>query len=154
MGELHYDEAATKKLLAMYVTPDVIVQRRQFLRALNPQNGENVLDVGSGPGFLAAEIAEVTGPAGSVHGIDVSEPMVNLARDHCAQLPWVTFSQADATQLPSSDNSFEAAISTQVLEYVSDVDAALAATVFHSGQIPIPELKQTLAAAGIEVRPC
>jgi cyclase len=36
----------------------------------------------------------------------------------------------------------------------ADVDAALAATVFHSGQIPIPELKQTLAGAGIEVRPC
>ncbi len=37
---------------------------------------------------------------------------------------------------------------------LADVDAALAATVFHSGQIPIPGLKQTLAAAGIEVRPC
>jgi len=36
----------------------------------------------------------------------------------------------------------------------ADVDAALAATVFHSGQIPIPELKRTLADAGIEVRPC
>ncbi len=36
----------------------------------------------------------------------------------------------------------------------ADVDAALAATVFHSGQIPIPELKKELAAAGIEVRPC
>jgi cyclase len=36
----------------------------------------------------------------------------------------------------------------------ADVDAALAATVFHSGQIPIPQLKQQLAAAGIEVRPC
>jgi len=36
----------------------------------------------------------------------------------------------------------------------ADVDAALAATVFHSGQIPIPQLKQTLASAGIEVRPC
>lgn len=36
----------------------------------------------------------------------------------------------------------------------ADVDAALAATVFHSGQIPIPQLKQTLAHAGIEVRPC
>lgn len=36
----------------------------------------------------------------------------------------------------------------------ADVDAALAATVFHSGQIPIPGLKQTLAEAGIEVRPC
>jgi len=36
----------------------------------------------------------------------------------------------------------------------ADVDAALAATVFHSGQIPIPGLKQSLAQAGIEVRPC
>lgn len=36
----------------------------------------------------------------------------------------------------------------------ADVDAALAATVFHSGQIPIPDLKRSLAAAGIEVRPC
>lgn len=36
----------------------------------------------------------------------------------------------------------------------ADVDAALAATVFHSGQIAIPDLKKELAAAGIEVRPC
>jgi len=36
----------------------------------------------------------------------------------------------------------------------ADVDAALAATVFHSGQIPIPGLKRSLADAGIEVRPC
>jgi len=36
----------------------------------------------------------------------------------------------------------------------ADADAALAATVFHSGQIPIPALKQELRAAGIEVRPC
>jgi imidazole glycerol-phosphate synthase subunit HisF len=36
----------------------------------------------------------------------------------------------------------------------ADVDAALAATVFHSGQILIPDLKRRLTAAGIEVRPC
>jgi len=126
MGELRYDEEATKKLLAMYVTPDVIEQRRQFLRTLNPTEGESIVDVGSGPGFLAAEIAKATGPAGSVHGLDISEPMVDLARHHCTQLPWVTFSRADATQLPYPDNSFDAAITTQVLEYVSDVDAAVA----------------------------
>jgi len=34
----------------------------------------------------------------------------------------------------------------------SDVDGALAASVFHSGAIAIPVLKQTLAAQGIEVR--
>lgn len=36
----------------------------------------------------------------------------------------------------------------------ADADAALAATVFHSGQIPIPALKQALSTAGVEVRPC
>jgi cyclase len=33
------------------------------------------------------------------------------------------------------------------------VDAALAASVFHSGELPIPELKAALRAADIEVRP-
>jgi len=36
----------------------------------------------------------------------------------------------------------------------ADVDAALAASVFHSGAIAIPDLKAVLAAAGIGVRPC
>ena len=125
MAELRYDEEATKKLLAMYVTPDVVTQRQQFLRALNPQRGERVLDVGSGPGFLAASIAEIIGPAGAVRGIDASEPMVDLAREHCAQLPWTEFAQADATNLPFPDNTFDAAVSTQVMEYIEKIDAAL-----------------------------
>ncbi len=35
----------------------------------------------------------------------------------------------------------------------ADVDAALAASVFHSGVIRIPELKSFLAANGVEIRP-
>ncbi len=35
----------------------------------------------------------------------------------------------------------------------ADVDAALAASVFHSGAIPIPDLKSFLAANGVEIRP-
>ena len=34
----------------------------------------------------------------------------------------------------------------------ADVDGALAASVFHSGAVAIPELKQALAKAGVEVR--
>ena len=34
----------------------------------------------------------------------------------------------------------------------ADVDGALAATIFHTGAVLIPELKQELAAAGVEVR--
>lgn len=36
----------------------------------------------------------------------------------------------------------------------ADVDAALAATVFHSGQIPVPALKSFLLEQHIRVRPC
>jgi cyclase len=36
----------------------------------------------------------------------------------------------------------------------ADVDGALAASVFHTGQIAIPELKQYLTRQGIGVRPC
>ena len=35
----------------------------------------------------------------------------------------------------------------------ADVDAALAAGVFHSGEIAIPELKRQLIASGVEIRP-
>jgi cyclase len=35
----------------------------------------------------------------------------------------------------------------------ADVDGALAASVFHSGAIPIPDLKNFLAEAGIRIRP-
>jgi cyclase len=41
---------------------------------------------------------------------------------------------------------------TQVFK-AAEVDAALAASVFHSGEIAIPELKQRLRADGVEVRP-
>lgn len=125
MTDLRFDEAATKGLLALYVTPDVVAQRAEFLGALNPQTGDRVLDVGSGPGFLASAIADATGPSGVVRGVDISEPLLSVARSHCAHLPWVEFRHGDATQLPYPDRAFDAAISTQVLEYVRDTDVAL-----------------------------
>ena len=65
-------------------------------------------------------------PAIMVCGIDISESLLSAARRHCAHRPWVEFRQADATAVPFPDRAFDAAISTQVLEYVRDVDAALA----------------------------
>ena len=126
MTELRFDEDATKRLLALYGTPDMVSQRGAFLRALSPKSGERVLDVGSGPGFLAGAIAAAVESRGAVDGIDISEPLLAVARTHCAHQPWVEFHRADATQLPFPEHSFDAVISTQVLEYVHDVDLALA----------------------------
>jgi len=125
MTELHFDEEAAKRLLAAYVTPDVVAQREQLLRVLAPKPGEQILDVGSGPGFLAAAIGEAVGSSGRVSGIDISEPLLAVARSHCAHLSWVDLRHADATRLPFGDDEFDAVISAQVLEYVRDVDAAL-----------------------------
>lgn len=125
MTALQYDKDATERLLSVYVTPDVVAQRNQFLHAFGPRPGERVLDVGSGPGFLAATIAETVGSSGWVCGVDISEPLLAVARSHCAHQSWVEFRHGDATQLPFPDHAFDALVSTQVLEYVRDVDAAL-----------------------------
>lgn len=126
MSVLEYDAAATKRLLAVYVTPDVVAQRAQFLRAMGPQLGERVLDVGSGPGFLASEIADAVGPSGHVCGVEISDPLIAIAQAHCAKRAWIEIRQGDAVRLPLPDDSFDAVVSTQVLEYVAEVDAAIA----------------------------
>ena len=56
-----------------------------------------------------------------------------------------------AVPLVASGGAGEAAHFADVFR-AADVDAALAASVFHSGAVPIPALKQALRAQGIEVR--
>jgi len=125
MAVLEYDDDATQRLLALYVTPDVVAQRAAFLHALAPQPGERVLDVGAGPGFLTAAIAEAVGKSGSVRGIDISEPLLEVARSQGRSEYDIEFRHGNATQLPFPDGSFDVVVTTQVLEYVPDVDAAL-----------------------------
>jgi ubiquinone/menaquinone biosynthesis C-methylase UbiE len=128
-AESVFDAAASRKLEAAYLTPDVVEQRHATLRALGLRPGERVLDVGSGPGLLAAEMARAVGPAGHVTGIDVSDAMLALGRRRCGDLDGagrVGFVKADATALPFPDATFDAATSVQVYEYVADLPSALA----------------------------
>jgi ubiquinone/menaquinone biosynthesis C-methylase UbiE len=64
----------------VYLTADVVEQRRQVLGLLGLAAGERVLDIGAGPGLLAADMARAVGPRGRVCGIDVSDAMLALAR--------------------------------------------------------------------------
>jgi SAM-dependent methyltransferase len=124
-----FDAAAARKLEAAYLTPDVVEQRHATLRALGLRAGERVLDVGSGPGLLAAEMAQAVGPAGHVTGIDVSDAMLALSRRRCGDLDpagRVGLVKADAAALPFRDATFDAATSIQVYEYVADLPSALA----------------------------
>jgi arsenite methyltransferase len=124
-----FDATASRKLQAAYLTPDVVEQRRTTLHALALRPGERVLDVGSGPGLLVAEMAQAVGPAGHVTGLDVSDAMLALGQRRCADLTGTgrpSFIKADATALPFADGAFDVAVSTQVYEYVADLPTALA----------------------------
>jgi arsenite methyltransferase len=120
---LQFDEESSRRLVAAYLTPDVVAQRRSVRGWLELGPGERVLDVGVGPGFLAAEMAGEVGADGMVAGIDISESMLALAKERGAA---VDLRAGSAGSIPYPDASFDVAVSTQVLEYVADIPAALA----------------------------
>ncbi|WP_028923827.1 methyltransferase domain-containing protein [Pseudonocardia acaciae] len=125
MTTLRFDERGARRTERMYASPDVVAQREQVLSLLAPQPGERVLDVGSGPGYLVASLAEAVGPGGTVHGLDPSPAMNALAAARTRELPWAHIDEGDAVALPYANGTFDAAVSTQVYEYVTDVAGAL-----------------------------
>jgi arsenite methyltransferase len=122
---LQFDEDLRRAMEMAYLTPDIAAARSEVIKALNVQVGESVLDIGSGPGFLAKDLAERVGPTGSTHGIDLAENMIEAGRKLCASQPWAEFQCGDAMSLPYPDASFDAVVSTQVYEYVPDLEGAL-----------------------------
>jgi arsenite methyltransferase len=123
--QMAFDEGTGRQLEALYRIGDV-ARRRGLVRSfLAAAPGERILDVGCGPGFLAAELHQEVGPAGSVVGVDASPAMLALAVRRCQGRPNVTFHKGDAASLPVADASFDAAVCVQVLEYVADTLAAL-----------------------------
>jgi len=125
---LDFDEQATRRIEASYRTPDVVEQRRAFLAAVAPRAGEHALDVGAGTGLLAHELAAELGPSGSVHAIDPSESMLAMAarRTPGPGAAPVEFRDGDALALPFEDSTFDVVVSTQVYEYVEEIERALA----------------------------
>ena len=123
---LTFDAAAARGIERMYVTPDVVAQRARFVQLLAPKPGEYLLDVGMGPGFLTHDLAPIVGERGLVAGVDSSAVMIDLAVKRCEGRGPCEFKLGDATQLPFGDANFDAVTSTQVYEYVADMESALA----------------------------
>src|SRR5215203_1433187 len=97
---------------------------RPRLERLRLRPGEDVIDVGCGPGFLCEQIADCVGPTGRVLGVDVSEDLLAFARGRNTR-DWLTYSYGDAMTLSTPDASLDVAVSAQALEFVQDPDRAL-----------------------------
>jgi ubiquinone/menaquinone biosynthesis C-methylase UbiE len=120
-----FDDVGARRIEAVYLTPDVVAQRQQVLQVIAPQTGERILDIGCGPGLTSQALGEAVGASGSVLAVDISEPMLGLARQRCQALLQVQFANLDVTHLPQADGAFDMALATQVYEYVPDIAQAL-----------------------------
>jgi SAM-dependent methyltransferase len=82
--------------------------------------GTRVLDVASGPGYVAAEAAR---RGATVRGVDVAEAMVARA---AAEHPDIDFRRADAQSLPFEDGGFDAVVGNFGLPHFGRPERAVA----------------------------
>ncbi|TVP56426.1 MAG: methyltransferase domain-containing protein [Gemmatimonadales bacterium] len=95
------------------------------MAALQP--GDEVLEVACGSGLVTVRAAEAVGPSGRVVATDLSEGMLERAREALAPAlaDRVTFERRDAEALGLHDEDFDVAIASLGLMYVPNPDAAL-----------------------------
>jgi SAM-dependent methyltransferase len=88
---------------------------RAFVEFLQVRPGDRVLEVGSGIGILAGEVAS-SAEGVRVTGVEVSPRQIAAARPHAS----VQYLQADAHRLDFPDVSFDLVYTRYVLEHVAD----------------------------------
>lgn len=86
------------------------------------QEGDTVIDLGSGAGNDVFVARHETGPTGKVLGIDFAESMIEKARKNAEKLGFnnVEFRYGDIEELPVSDNLADVIVSNCVLNLVPD----------------------------------
>jgi len=95
------------------------------LAQLNP--GETVLDLGSGGGIDVLLSARRVGPAGKAYGLDMTDEMLELARENQrkAGLENVEFLKGEIENIPLPEDSVDVIISNCVINLSADKDRVL-----------------------------
>jgi arsenite methyltransferase len=90
--------------------------------------GEVVLDLGSGGGIDVLLSARRVGPAGKAYGLDMTDDMLELARENQrkAGVENVEFLKGEIEHIPLPDNSVDVIISNCVINLSADKDKVLA----------------------------
>ena len=108
------------------------IDRRLFpvveavIRRAELAHGENVLDLGTGTGAVAARAAPIVGARGQVVGVDISPEMLYLARERMAVhgLNNVVLREGRGENIPADDHAFDLVLCSLALMYVIDRAAA------------------------------
>ena len=113
---------------------DALLARAKF------QAGERVLEIGPGGGATSLAAAASVGPAGEVHGIDISATLVDLARARAAVAGAenLRFTCADAARVSLPDGPFDRLFSRFGVMFFADPKGAFAnlrSLLRHGGRI-------------------
>lgn len=89
--------------------------------------GETVLDLGSGGGIDVLLSAKRVGPTGKAYGLDMTDEMLNLARENRRQacVTNVEFLKGQIEAVPLPDSSVDVVISNCVINLSPDKDRVL-----------------------------
>ena len=98
--------------------------RQRLLDLVEARPGMRILDLACGPGNLSRRLAELVAPEGEVIGVDLAPGMLERARmDAPAN---ARFELMDIEDLAFADSSFDAATCGHGLQFVPNLDRALA----------------------------
>ena len=99
---------------------------RAAMAALAPRPGERVLDIGCGAGGTSLQLAQAVAPGGDVTGVDISRPLLEVARQRASGIPGLSFVEADAQTYPFETAGFDAVFSRFGVMFFADPVAAFA----------------------------
>jgi SAM-dependent methyltransferase len=121
-----YSEAQTDGLPADAVAASLGCGNPTALLPLEP--GQIVLDLGSGGGIDVLLSARRVGPPGKVYGLDMTDEMLDLARENQrnAGVDNVEFLKGDIQSIPLPDASVDVVISNCVINLAPDKSQVLA----------------------------
>ena len=120
-----YDDADTRGLPREAVAASLGCGNPTALIEL--QEGQTVLDLGSGGGIDVLLSAKRVGPTGKAYGLDMTEEMLALARENQrkAGATNVEFLKGEIENIPLPDNSVDVVISNCVINLSADKDRVL-----------------------------
>ena len=121
-----YDEAQTSGLPAEAVLASLGCGNPTLLAQLEP--GETVLDLGSGGGIDVLLSAKRVGPAGKAYGLDMTDDMLELARENQrkAGVENVEFLKGEIEAIPLPEAAVDVIISNCVINLSADKRRVLA----------------------------
>ena len=102
------------------------IWRKRAISSLKPFAPRNVLDIATGTGDLALLIEKILKPE-SIIGCDISEGMMQVAREKCRRrgITNIRFEKEDCTALSYPDNSFDALTSSFGVRNFQELEKAL-----------------------------